>query len=172
MKSPSINLSGTKGDTLQITVETYSYPKTTDDHDGNYLTVSIRAQNEDGSWEGSSPCLFTWEVKWFSKWLKHVVRGEMEDESLAVMDQDFGLKYLDYSKGFHCFVAILKYNLANPSYGLNEPPEAVASIVYLSLTENEVDSFIRFFDNVFIEFPPRGSFGKMSLEKLPGPRLI
>jgi hypothetical protein len=172
MKTPSIQLSGTKGDSLFISIANYSYPDIDEDYDGNYLDILIKAKNEKGKWQGSSSCLLTWEVKWFSKWLKYVVEGEMEVESLTVLDQDFGLKYLDFSNGFYCFVAILKYGLMNKKECLEKPNQNDSSILYLSLNKDDLRAFISFFENTFEIFPPRGKQGLISLEKLPGPQRI
>ena len=170
MSYPSIHLSGTKGDSLVISIKGYSYPEIAENYDGNYLTMAIKAKNETGEWEASSPCLLTWEAKWFSKWLRHVVRGNMVDEEISVLDLDFGLKYLDYSNGLFCFVAILKFGLSNKKDPSEDPEINNSSILYLTLGRDDLESFIQFFDTTFKNYPPRGKQGEISLEKLPGPQ--
>jgi hypothetical protein len=153
---------------FRFSIEGYQFPDITDGYDANWLVLSVEAKNKQGTWKRTSPCILTWEVAWYAKWLKNVTWGNCESE-LSVLEGDFQLIYVAKAQNLYRFIICLEYGLA---YEKPKEGERDKSVIGICLTETEVKEAVAYFEEVFAAFPPRGEQGKLSFEFLPGPKVF
>lgn len=72
-----MKLSNRNGDAFELIISHYQYPDNADSkYDSNWPEVHMNATLAGRSWSADSPCLLTWEVKYFAEWLAKIDRGE------------------------------------------------------------------------------------------------
>lgn len=160
---------GLNGEYFRFSLGGYQFPDICDDYDANWLFLNIEAKNEQGVWKQRCPCILTWEVAWYAKWLKNVTWGNCYDQELSVLEGDFELIYIAEAQGLQRFMVCLEYGLAyeKPKEGKRDK-----SVIGVCLTKLEVEESIAYFEEMFAAFPPRGEQGKRSYESLPGPKIF
>jgi hypothetical protein len=160
---------GVHGEVFKFQIIGYQFPSIVEGYDANWLIAEVEGANELGTWSKRDPSLLTWEVAWFSRWLRNVVKGNAYDDALAVYEQTLEFHYLAPEPSYHRFAICLRNEL---SFYESSKQMDSTSIIVVRVSDAQIREAVEYFDSVLRTYPPRGEQGKTSLEKLPGPRVL
>ena len=157
MNKDKIILTGENNHLFEFEILNYQFPEEKEDYDANWIVLDIKARNKLGRWHKQSPCMLTWEIKWFIKWLEKITMSLINEDEIFCYEFDFGMSYHGKTKNSHKFKVYLKYGLS--FYDLDSPLNSESCIVSLVLTNDEVNNTIKTFLNWQNTFIPKGEIG-------------
>ena len=160
-----IKWSGENKHAFNLNILNYEYPEkgASDGHDAEWLNLSVSASNSLGSWSNTAPCLLTWELVWFRRWLYNVVDGNIESNEVTFLEPELKIVFLSATPGWYHFSVVL-------NYGLSRSSEHQPNVLHLQISERDHSLALEVIDKAIVAFPSRTSMGK-SNEKL-GPKLL
>src|SRR5688500_11054268 len=107
---PVLRWSGPHGELVELAVHRYQFPEIAEGYDANWLIVDLVMAVNGERFERSSPCLLTWELQWFARWLSAVTDGKAEVD-LDTLEGDIGFQYVAKTAAGHVLVVIAQYGL-------------------------------------------------------------
>ena len=157
--------SGENDHKFELSILNNEFPEkgATDGHDAEWLKIKVGASNGEGSWSKVAPCILTWELVWFRRWLYNVVDGNIEKNEIDFMEPELKFIFLAATTGWYHFSVILNYDLSRSS-------EHQPNVLHLQLSEREFNTSIDLLDKAIKAYPSRTIMGK-SNQKL-GPQLL
>ena len=158
MKENKIVWKGANNHLFELDILDYQFPEITEEHDANWIILDVKATNELGTWHRQCACTFTWEIKYFSRWLEMVTQGFNKEYTMDSYEPGLSIKYIQKIENNYLFEISLKSGFS--FYDMYHPLEFKYCIILVEIDNNLLNKAIRSFNIWNRLFPPRGDLGK------------
>lgn len=165
MEENKISWKNEKNHLFELNILNYQFPDEKEEHDANWVTLDIKAENELGKWHKQCSCILSWEIKWFAKWLEKITQGLTGENEISGYEFDLQMKYIGKTQNKHNFEINLKWGFS--FYDIESQLKSNDSIISVGLTNQEIIQAIQCFCAWSKLFPPRGKIGTKMNEYYP-----